>query len=626
MADQTLVQGAGLVAQTEGAGKLAAAQGATKVAAHLAEGISTVVQKRNREFNAIVKATLAKTESMDDETYKKLSKTLERKRAGYVYLNKKERLLSERDLLKFADNIKKEKIAKNTIASDLENEGAIVEKLGDDVDDIKDILDGTNPPITNENGDVGYIMRPQFADKRPSLKEFVVEDENGKQTLLSYRKAWDDGRFKVSLDGKFKTDKYGNKYENTTAGFEKFQRESKLYWINQARKTGNKLLHFNSTTGKREYLTPDEAQQLLDDKPQFVKIEDIQDHVKGNLKDKATFGKVDTATAKIIEDAKTGKEFNRDAVRNDMMKIINDENTNLKSLASDKNNITNSSFKSDLTQALQTANYDDLGIFGDAKILTKRKLEKSFNEKVESLDPNTDGDDDKISQQDAETIVEALMSDQGMLKEHLSNYFTKAIEQQHYAYTTREKQKNEAERNKEISEQQIEIKGGSIDDDGNYVPDNVEASKVGGDAKDKEPQVYKPSLNDTQNQALSPLGITGKGAILENGKAITVKDVPTPLGPANITGMRVDGLKIMVDTSLGMSRPFGEFKKSGNKYKWEANSEYQKLFKQKATKEQQASFNEFIKLVESDPEYAATLMGHTQSGRGTMNAATLEVK
>ena len=116
MADQTLVQGAGLVAQTEGAGKLAAAQGATKVAAHLAEGISTVVQKRNREFNAIVKATLAKTEGMDDETYKKLSKALERKRGGYVYLNKKERLLSERDLLKFADNIKKEKIAKNTIA------------------------------------------------------------------------------------------------------------------------------------------------------------------------------------------------------------------------------------------------------------------------------------------------------------------------------------------------------------------------------------------------------------------------------------------------------------------------------------------------------------------------------
>ena len=104
-----------------------------------------------------------------------------------------------------------------------------------------------------------------------------------------------------------------------------------------------------------------------------------------------------------------------------------------------------------------------------------------------------------------------------------------------------------------------------------------------------------------------------------------MKNIPTPLGPANITGMRVDGLKIMVDTDMmGQSRSFGEFKKSGNKYKWVPNPEYQKLFKEKATKEQQASFNEFIKLVESDPEYAATLMGHTQSGRGTMNAATLE--
>ena len=457
MADQTLVQGAGLVAQTEGVGKLAAAEGATKVAAHLAEGISTVVQKRNREFNAIVKATLAKTEGMDDETYKKLSKALERKRAGYVYLNKKERLLSERDLLKFADNIKKEKIAKNTIASDLENEGAIVEKLGDDVDDIKDILDGTNPPITNENGDVGYIMRPQFADRRPSLKEFVVEDENGKQTLLSYRKAWDDDRFKVSSDGKFKTDKFGNKYENTTAGFEKFQRESKLYWINQARKTGNKLLHFNSTTGKREYLTPDEAQQLLDDKPQFVKIEDIQEHIKGNLKDKATFSKIDGATAKIIEDAKTGKEFNADAVRNDMMKMLNDENTNLKSLASDKNNITGSSFKSDLTQALQTASYEDLGV----------KNEKLLKAKIEDLDPNTDGDDDKISQQDAETIVESLMSDDSTLKFYLEQYFTKAIKQQHDAYTS-----NKEKQTKDNEVEQVEIVGGSIDENGNYIPDN----------------------------------------------------------------------------------------------------------------------------------------------------------
>ena len=364
--------------------------------------------------------------------------------------------------------LKKKKITKNQIASDLENEGAIVEKLGDDVDDIKDILDGTNPPTTNKNGDVGYIMRPQFADKRPSLKEFVVENENGNQTLLSYRKAWDDDRFKVSSDGNFKTDKYGNKYENTTAGFEKFQREAKLYWINQARETGNKLLHFNSTTGKREYLTPDEAQQLLDDKPQFVKIEDIQDHVKGNLKDKATFGKVDAATSKAIEDAKSGKEFNTEATRNDMMKIINDENTNLKSLASDKNNITNSSFKSDLSQALQTANYDDLGIFGDAKILTKKKLKKRFNEKVKSLDPNTDNDNSKISQQDAETIVEALMSDQGMLKEHLSNYFTKAIEQQHNAYTSN---KVEETKDDEVVEQ-VEIIGGSVDENGNYVPDN----------------------------------------------------------------------------------------------------------------------------------------------------------
>ena len=142
-----------------------------------------------------------------------------------------------------------------------------------------------------------------------------------------------------------------------------------------------------------------------------------------------------------------------------MMKIINDENTNLKSLASDKNNITNSSFKADLTQALQTANYDDLGIFSTGASTTDAKNKRRLIKKVESLDPNTDGDDNKISQQDAETIVQALMSDQAMLKEHLSNYFTKAIEQQYSAYTANKTR-------------QVDVVGGSIDENGNYIPDN----------------------------------------------------------------------------------------------------------------------------------------------------------
>ena len=214
-------------------------------------------------------------------------------------------------------------------------------------------------------------------------------------------------------------------------------------------------------------LTPEEAQQLLDDQPQFVKIEDIQVHIKGNLKDKATFSKVDAATSKVIEDAKSNKTFNYRAVRSDMMKIINDENTNLKSLASDKNNITNSSFKADLTQALQTANYDDLGIFSTGASTTDAKNKRRLIKKVESLDPNTDGDDNKISQQDAETIVQALMSDQDMLKEHLSNYFTKAIEQQHSAYTS-----SEAKEIKDNEVEQVEVVGGSIDENGNYIPDN----------------------------------------------------------------------------------------------------------------------------------------------------------
>lgn len=55
-----------------------------------------------------------------------------------------------------------------------------------------------------------------------------------------------------------------------------------------------------------------------------------------------------------------------------------------------------------------------------------------------------------------------------MLKEHLSNYFTKAIEQQHNAYTSN---KVEETKDDEVVEQ-VEIIGGSVDENGNYVPDN----------------------------------------------------------------------------------------------------------------------------------------------------------
>ena len=71
MADQTLVQGSVLVAQSIGVGDLAASQAWTKAASHLSEGLGDVFQKRNKEFNKIMEAQLNK-EGLTDAEYDKL--------------------------------------------------------------------------------------------------------------------------------------------------------------------------------------------------------------------------------------------------------------------------------------------------------------------------------------------------------------------------------------------------------------------------------------------------------------------------------------------------------------------------------------------------------------------------
>ena len=101
MAQQDLIYGAGTVAQAKGSKQLAQSKAATGVAGFLAEGIGRVVQKRNKEFNEIMKTQLSK-EGLTDEEYNELYKKLKRRRGAYVYLNKKERMDFERETLKEA--------------------------------------------------------------------------------------------------------------------------------------------------------------------------------------------------------------------------------------------------------------------------------------------------------------------------------------------------------------------------------------------------------------------------------------------------------------------------------------------------------------------------------------------
>ena len=97
------------------------------------------------------------------------------------------------------------------------------------------------------------------------------------------------------------------------------------------------------------------------------------------------------------------KEFNN--IKN---KIVN--NSNLNSLINDRI-FGNRVFKEDLTSAISLGTYEQMGLTQD---------------QVFGLDPTKDGN---ISNEDAVAFAAEVMKNQDMLKDYLTEYFTKAVEQ-----------------------------------------------------------------------------------------------------------------------------------------------------------------------------------------------------
>ena len=400
--NMNLVRGAAQIAKTEGSADLALSKGATETAAFLAQGIGAVVQKRNKEFNAIMKQQLGK-EGLTDEEYNKLYKRFQERRGAYVYLNKKERMDFERDLLKEAEEKKKNDADREEIADLVSDEDNEVDTEQIDDSTIQDIVTGKIEPTKDDKGRVGYALSSD------ALQEFVIKDENGNNRLKSYRGSWEDDRFTVSEDGTTKTDKFGNTYSNDEAGFRDFQRSAKLYWIRKAKETGDKLLMYNSTSGKREYLTPEEAEALLQDEQKFVTVDEIKDHVKSRQKDSQSSQSLNTNImngSQKAQNLKTGDslDFDREEARSRYNKLI-DQAPDMHKLATQVM-VGSTSFEQDLTEKLTTMKYGDLGI---------------SDEVVNQLDPTDDG---QISSSDASVIVDGIMQDENMLRGYLTDYFT----------------------------------------------------------------------------------------------------------------------------------------------------------------------------------------------------------
>ena len=444
MAQRDLIYGAGQVAQAKGSKQLAQSKAATGVAGFLAEGIGRVVQKRNKEFNEIMKTQLSK-EGLTDEEYNDLYKKLKRRRGAYVYLNKKERMDFERETLKEAEEYKKNEADREEIADTLTDEDNQIDPKDIDNGTIEDIVTGDIKPTKDDKGRVGYSLNSA------ALQEFVLEDDKGNPRIASYKEAWGDDRFTVSEDGKFKTDKFGNKYENTPEGFAEFQRNSKLYWIREAKKSGEKVLHIDSQTGKREYLDPDEAEALLADEKKFVTMDEIKNHVKSKAVDKNA---VNMINASITGGSEAGKNlklgdsmsFDYDAAKLKYEKIIN--STDPYKLAT-QNIVGGTSFKQDLLEKLQSMDYKQLGI---------------SDELVKKLDPTNDG---KVSADDAKVITNKLMSNEDGLKTMLKGYFT-LYEAREFNSNIPKEYKGPQSEMQNVTNDDLET--GSINDDGIYVP------------------------------------------------------------------------------------------------------------------------------------------------------------
>ena len=399
--NRALVRGARQVADAKSAGNLALAKSATNLAADLAEGIGKVVQKRNKEFNEIMDYQLSK-EGLSDQEYQDLYKRFRERRGAYVYLNKKERMDFERDIIKEAEEKKKNDKDKEEIADIVTDPDNEIDPKDIDNSAIQDVVSGKIEPTKDANGRVVYALNSD------ALQEFVIKDENGNDRLKSYRGAWEDERFTVSEDGTTKTDKFGNTYSNDEAGFRDFQRSAKLYWIRKAKETGDELLMYNSTTGKREYVTPEEAEALLQDETKNVTMDELKEHVKSRAKDQQA---ANTLEANIVNGATKAQnlkegdslEFDREEAKNRYSKIL--DTTDLYKAAT-KNMIGNTSFDQDLMEKLKSMEYSQLGI-DDAT--------------VNRLDPTDDG---TISEDDARVIVDKILDDEEMLKGYLTDYFT----------------------------------------------------------------------------------------------------------------------------------------------------------------------------------------------------------
>ena len=453
-ADRLLVQGAGQVARAGAAGKLAAGVALTEAADFISEGTNKVIQARNRNFNSAMKAELAKTGDLSDEEYKDYEKKLRNQRFNYVYLNKRGRIQAEQDVEQAAVDLTTVKKQKTKIAT-TPIEDPNRDLGGCNAEALTKIISGELKPLKDENGNLGYNMpsgRECYAFEQEELREFVKIGDDNEVELASFKEAWDDGRFSLSEDGKFKIDKFGNKYPNTKEGFQLFVDAAEAYWKSINDQTGGvRKLNVDTQTGKqsehtvwqkdnedelsqspnkmvspmkfKEQEQSDTQEKQEEPTPKagknFMSIQDINTMVEGASVDTASFKAIESVVANSAikaEGMQVGEnnEFNYKKSYNNIKQQIVSKG-NLRSLAQNTNPFGRV-FMEDLVEAILSSSYENMGI--PSAVKDKGKIQAS------DPTPNT-----PINPGDAQVIAKAIYNDKKLLTNYVSEYYTNMVEQ-----------------------------------------------------------------------------------------------------------------------------------------------------------------------------------------------------
>ena len=177
MANELLVRGAGLVAQSEGVGKLAKSKMFSNIGTGLGTGLGKMFQARNREFNRILANQLNKDDLNQDQK-DELYDQIEKQRFGYVYLNdRKLRLKAEDNLNKLAESTIDNENKMNDIA--IKSQGLSHLLPSNRKDEITTILNnGKTVKLKDNNGNElnGYVKQNDdfsraFAEARKNKKQ-----------------------------------------------------------------------------------------------------------------------------------------------------------------------------------------------------------------------------------------------------------------------------------------------------------------------------------------------------------------------------------------------------------------------------------------------------------------------